>query len=47
VGLRICTGAFIIKYRRKGGKFTAREVSDLSALEALKEYLEAAGRGNV
>ena len=40
-------GALVIKYRRKGGKFTAREVSDLSALEALKAYLEAAGRMNV
>lgn len=37
----------IIKYRRKGGKFTAREVSDPAAREALTDYLEAAGRGNV
>jgi site-specific recombinase XerC len=40
-------GALVIKYRRKGGKFTAREVSDTSALEALKDYLEASGRTNV
>ncbi|HEX7318238.1 MAG TPA: tyrosine-type recombinase/integrase [Pyrinomonadaceae bacterium] len=40
-------GVLIIKYRRKGGKFTAREVSDSAALEALKGYLEAAGRNNV
>lgn len=39
-------GALIIKYRRKGGKFAAREVSDPAAYEALKEYLEAAGRAN-
>jgi integrase len=40
-------GTLVIKYRRKGGKFTAREISDPSAMEALKEYLEAAGRKNV
>jgi integrase/recombinase XerC len=40
-------GTLIIKYRRKGGKFTAREVSDPAAYEALKDYLEAAGRMNV
>lgn len=40
-------GTFIIKYRRKGGKFTAREVSDPSLRQALSAYLEAAGRGNV
>jgi integrase len=40
-------GTLIIKYRRKGGKFTAREVSDPSAHEALTEYLRAAGRHNV
>jgi integrase/recombinase XerC len=37
----------IIKYRRKGGKFTAREVSDPATYEALTAYLEAAGRRNV
>jgi integrase len=40
-------GTLIIKYRRKGGKFTAREVADRSAYEALMDYLAAAGRGNV
>jgi integrase len=40
-------GALVIKYRRKGGKFTAREVSDPAAYDALKDYLEAAGRMNV
>jgi integrase len=40
-------GALIIKYRRKGGKFTAREVSEPSTYEALLDYLKAAGRGNV
>ncbi len=40
-------GTLIIKYRRKGGKFTAREVSEPAAYEALTDYLKAAGRGNV
>jgi integrase len=40
-------GTLIIRYRRKGGKFTAREVSDPAAYEALEAYLEAAGRGGV
>ncbi|MBA3242042.1 MAG: tyrosine-type recombinase/integrase [Acidobacteria bacterium] len=40
-------GTLVIKYRRKGGKFTAREVSEPSAYEALLDYLKAAGRGNV
>ena len=37
----------VIKYRRKGGKFVGREVADLSAYEALTDYLTAAGRNNV
>ncbi len=40
-------GTLVIKYRRKGGKFTAREVADPSAYEALTDYLAAAGRENV
>jgi integrase len=40
-------GTLVIKYRRKGGKFTAREVSDPAVLEALTDYLEASGRENV
>lgn len=45
--LEVKDGALDVKYRRKGGKFTAREVSDPAAYEALKDYLEAAGRQNV
>jgi integrase/recombinase XerD len=45
--LEVREGALVIKYRRKGGKFTAREVSDPSALAALEEYLRASGRLNV
>ena len=45
--LELKDGCLIIMYRRKGGKFTAREVSDPAALAALKDYLWAAGRQNV
>jgi integrase len=40
-------GSLVIQYRRKGGKFTARELSDTAAYEALKDYLTAAGREGV
>jgi integrase/recombinase XerC len=45
--LEVREGILVIKYRRKGGKFTAREVADPAALEALNGYLKAAGRQNV
>jgi integrase len=45
--LEVKEGTLVIKYRRKGGKFTAREVADPAAYEALKDYLEAACRMNV
>jgi len=38
-------GRLVIKYRRKGGKFTAREIGEPEVYQALKEYLESAGRG--
>ena len=37
-------GKLIIKYRRKGGKYVGREVSDPLVYEALEDYLRAAGR---
>jgi integrase len=40
-------GGLVIKYRRKGGKFTAREMSDPTASSALTDYLKAAGREEV
>lgn len=45
--LEVRGGTLVIKYRRKGGKFTAREVADPSALVALEDYLKAAGRLNI
>jgi integrase len=40
-------GRLVVKYRRKGGKFTAREVGDRSVYEALVDYLRSAERENV
>ena len=37
-------GRLIIKYRRKGGKFTAREIGEPEVYQALQDYLEKAGR---
>ena len=37
----------IIDYKRKGGKFVGREVSDPTLLEALEDYLQAARRMEV
>jgi integrase/recombinase XerC len=37
----------IIKYRRKGGKYMKRAVDDPTVREALLDYLNASGRGNV
>jgi integrase/recombinase XerC len=37
----------ILKYRRKGGKYGAREVLDIEAVSALVEYLTASDRMNV
>lgn len=37
----------IIKYRRKGGRYTGRELADPDVLEAINEYLACAGRTNV
>lgn len=45
--LELKEGTLIIRYRRKGGKFTARELSDPAALAALDDYLAASGRLNV
>ena len=37
----------ILKYRRKGGKYGAREVLDTAVVRALVEYLHASDRMNV
>jgi integrase len=40
-------GKLVIKYRRKGGKYVSREVSEPLVYEALHDYLSASGRANV
>lgn len=40
-------GRFIIRYRRKGGKYVGREVSDPMVYDALIDYLKASGRTDV
>jgi integrase len=37
----------VLKYRRKGGKYGAREVMDAEVVEALAEYVTASGREEV
>src|SRR5947209_15791836 len=37
----------VIKYRRKGGKYMKRAVDDPTVREALLDYLNSSGRGNV
>jgi site-specific recombinase XerD len=36
-----------IKYKRKGGRYTGREVADLDVIKAVEEYLTTSGRTNV
>lgn len=40
-------GKLIIKYRRKGGKYVGREVSDPLVYEVLEDYLQTADRTDV
>lgn len=40
-------GKLVITYKRKGGKFVGREVSDPTLLEALDDYLQSAKRMDV
>jgi integrase/recombinase XerD len=37
----------LIKYKRKGGRYTGREVADIDLIEAIEEYLMFSGRTNV
>lgn len=37
----------LIKYKRKGGRYTGREVADTDAIEAIEDYLLSSGRTNV
>ena len=37
----------VIKYRRKGGRYTSRELADADVIEAIEAYLALSGRTNV
>jgi integrase len=45
--LEVVDERLIIKYRRKGGRYTGRELADPDVLEAIDEYLACSGRTNV
>ena len=45
--LEAAGGKLIIKYRRKGGRYTGRELADPDVLESIEEYLACSGRTNV
>lgn len=45
--VEIVKDRLIIKYRRKGGRYTGRELADAGAIEVVEDYLAVSGRTNV
>src|SRR5947209_9800852 len=45
--VEIAEDKLLIKYKRKGGRYTGREVADLDVIEALDDYMVCSGRTNV
>lgn len=45
--VEVTEGKLLIKYKRKGGRYTGREVADTDAIEAIEDYLLSSGRMNV
>lgn len=45
--VEIAEDKLLIKYKRKGGRYTGREVADTDAIEAIEDYLLSSGRMNV
>jgi len=43
----IAEDKLLIKYKRKGGRYTGREVADPDIIEAIEDYLVSSGRTNV
>lgn len=43
----VSEGSMIIKYRRKGGRYTGRELADSDCIAAVETYLASSGRTNV
>jgi integrase len=45
--VEIAEDKMLIKYKRKGGRYTGREVADPDVIEAVEDYLICSGRTNV
>jgi integrase/recombinase XerD len=45
--LEVGEDKLLIKYKRKGGRYTGREVADRDVIKAVEEYLMSSGRMNV
>lgn len=45
--VEIAEDKMLIKYKRKGGRYTGREVADPDVIEAIEAYLMSSGRTNV
>lgn len=45
--VEVAEDKLLIKYKRKGGRYTGREVADPDAIEAIEDYLMHSGRTNV
>jgi integrase/recombinase XerD len=45
--VEIAEDKLLIKYKRKGGRYTGREVADPDIIEAIEDYLMSSGRTNV
>lgn len=45
--VEIAENKLLIKYKRKGGRYTGREVADTDAIEAIEDYITYSGRTNV
>ena len=45
--VQVAADKLLIKYKRKGGRYTGRELADPDAIKAIEDYLRCAGRTNV
>jgi integrase len=45
--VEVTDGKLLIRYRRKGGRYTGREVADTEVIEVISDYILCSGRTNV
>lgn len=45
--VEVTEGKLLIRYKRKGGRYTGREVADPDVIEVIEDYLTCSGRTNV